>query len=68
MSDNDRSWVWCEDCLDWKDAGDETSFVNLDEEFMTFVCDKCNNENISRIYMKDTKPKSWRALKRTDSE
>ena len=53
MSDIDKNWVWCEDCLDWKDAGNETGFVNLDDVFMTFVCDKCNNENISRIYVNE---------------
>jgi len=68
MSENDKSWVWCEECLEWKDAGNETSFVNLNDTFMTFICDKCNNEIISRIYVNDSKPKSWTALKRSDSE
>jgi len=65
MSENDKNWVWCEDCLDWKDAGNETSFVNLDDDFMTFICDKCSNENISRINVNDSKPKQMTALKRT---
>ena len=66
MSEIDKNWVWCEDCLDWKDAGNETGFVNLDDVFMTFVCDKCNNENISRIYVSDGKPKQMGALKRSN--
>ena len=40
-----KNWVWCESCLEWKDAGEEVSFVNIAEDaygkdVMTFECDK----------------------------
>ena len=27
-----KNWVWCEDCLEWKDAGADVSFVNIEED------------------------------------
>ena len=51
-----------EDCLEWKDAGDEVSFVNIEEDsfgkdLMTFECDKCENTNKNNIISSATKPK-----------
>ena len=62
MSTDITNWVWCEDCLDWKDAGNEVSFVNIEEDsfgkdLMTFLCDKCEKENKNNIVISDTKPR-----------
>ena len=56
-----KNWVWCEDCLEWKDAGDEVSFDSIAEDtfgkdVMTFECDKCKNENKNTIISSVTKP------------
>ena len=57
-----RSWVWCEDCLEWKDA-DEVSFVGIREDtygkdLLRFSCDKCGQESKSKVIIKETQPKS----------
>jgi len=57
-----KNWVWCEDCLDWKDAGEEVAFVNIEEDsfgkdLMTFECDRCTKTNINNIISSPTKPK-----------
>ena len=62
MSTDITNWVWCEDCLDWKDAGNEVGFVNIEEDsfgkdLMTFLCDKCEKENKNNIIISDTKPR-----------
>ena len=58
-----KNWVWCEDCLEWKDAGEEVSFLNIEEDgfgkdVMTFECDKCDNQNKNNVISSPTKPKS----------
>ena len=68
-----KNWVWCVDCLEWKDAGEEVSFMNIAEDVfgkdvMTFECDKCGNENKNNITSSATRPrgstseisKSWK--------
>ena len=40
-----KNWVWCEDCLDWKNT-EEVSFLGIEDnsfgkEILTFECDKC---------------------------
>ena len=57
-----KNWVWCEDCLEWKDAGEEVSFLNISEgnaceDVMAFNCDKCGNENKNFIVARKTRPK-----------
>ena len=57
-----KNWVWCEDCLEWKDAGDEVSFRNIEEDsfgkdVMTFECDKCGNENKNNVIASVTRPR-----------
>jgi len=57
-----KNWVWCEDCLEWKDAGEEVSFVNIEEDIygkdmMTFECDKCNNQNKNFVVSSPHRPK-----------
>jgi Zn finger protein HypA/HybF involved in hydrogenase expression len=57
-----KNWVWCEDCLEWKDAGDEVSLRDIEEDsfgkdVMTFECDKCKNENKNTIISSVTKPR-----------
>ena len=57
-----KNWVWCEDCLEWKDAGDEVSFMNIEEDsfgkdVMTFECDKCGNENKNIVISSVTRPR-----------
>tara|TARA_R110000824_G_scaffold117801_1_gene269823 strand:+ start:224 stop:418 length:195 start_codon:yes stop_codon:yes gene_type:complete len=56
------NWVWCQDCLDWKDAGNEVSFINIEEDsfgidIMTFLCDKCEKENKNNLISSLTKPR-----------
>jgi Zn finger protein HypA/HybF involved in hydrogenase expression len=58
---NLRNWVWCEDCLEWKDA-DEVSFVGIKEDaygkdLLRFLCDKCGNENENNIISSATRPR-----------
>ena len=68
-----KNWVWCVDCLEWKDAGEEVSFMGIAEDVfgkdvMTFECDKCGNENKNNITSSATRPrgstseisKSWK--------
>ena len=62
MSNDMINWVWCEDCLDWKDAGEEVSFVSIQEDsfgkdLMTFLCDKCENENKNNVISSPTRPR-----------
>ena len=57
-----KNWVWCEDCLEWKDAGDEVSFVSIEEDsfgkdLMTFECDKVRKTNKNNIISSATKPR-----------
>ena len=57
-----KDWVWCEDCLEWKDAAEEVSFMGIAEDtfgkdVMTFECDKCGNENKNNIISSVTKPR-----------
>jgi|TARA_B110001454_G_scaffold119033_1_gene111108 hypothetical protein len=57
-----KNWVWCEDCLEWKDAGEEVSVLNISEgsageDVMAFNCDKCGNENKNFIVERETRPK-----------
>ena len=26
------NWVWCEDCLEWKNAGEDVAFISIDED------------------------------------
>jgi hypothetical protein len=56
-----KNWVWCEECLEWKDT-DEVTFVSIEEgsfgqDLMTFECDRCTKTNISDIISSPTKPK-----------
>ena len=58
---NLRNWVWCEDCLEWKDA-DEVNFVSIEEDsfgedMLTFACDKCGNDNKNNIFQSSTRPR-----------
>ena len=68
-----KNWVWCVDCLEWKDAGEEVSFMGIAEDIfgkdvITFECDKCGNENKNNITSSATRPrgstseisKSWK--------
>ena len=57
-----KNWVWCESCLEWKDAANEASFLNIEEDeygkdIMTFECDKCKNVNKNDIVSSATRPK-----------
>jgi len=59
------NWVWCGDCLDWKDAGNEVSFMSIEEDtfgkdVMTFLCDKCEKENKNNVIESATKPRGGR--------
>lgn len=58
-----KNWVWCEDCLEFKDAGEEVSFVNIEEgvggkDVMTFICDKCENEHKNIVIVAATPPRA----------
>ncbi|HBZ37692.1 MAG TPA: hypothetical protein DEO59_04170 [Balneola sp.] len=58
-----KNWVWCMKCLEWIDAANKASFVNIEEDIqgidnMTFVCDKCGQESKSNVVAKETQPKS----------
>ncbi len=55
-----KNWVWCEKCLDWKDA-DEVCFIGIEEDsfgkdVLHFLCDKCDLENKNNIVSSVTKP------------
>ena len=57
-----KNWVWCYDCLDWKDAANEVSFLNIEEDafgkdVMTFLCDKCKNENKNIVISSISRPR-----------
>jgi hypothetical protein len=57
-----KNWVWCEDCLEWKDAGDEVSLMNIEEDsfgkdVMTFECDKCEKVNKNIVIPSVTRPR-----------
>tara|TARA_Y100000310_G_scaffold70872_1_gene66648 strand:- start:364 stop:585 length:222 start_codon:yes stop_codon:yes gene_type:complete len=57
-----KNWVWCESCLEWKDAANEASFLNIEEDsygkdVMTFECDKCENVNKNIIISSATRPR-----------
>ena len=57
-----RNWVWCESCLEWKDAGDEVSLMNIEEDsfgkdVMTFECDKCEKVNKNIVIPSVTRPR-----------
>tara|TARA_Y100000310_G_C20394491_1_gene674407 strand:+ start:507 stop:779 length:273 start_codon:yes stop_codon:yes gene_type:complete len=57
-----KNWVWCEDCLEWKDACEEVSFVSIEEDVfgkdvMIFNCDKCQKENRNNVISSPTKPR-----------
>ena len=57
-----KNWVWCEECLEWKDAGDEVTFVSIEQnslgqDLMIFECDRCTKTNINNIIQSPTKPK-----------
>ena len=56
-----KDWVWCEDCLDWKDT-EEVSFLGITEDsfgkdILTFKCDECGNENKNNIISSVARPK-----------
>ena len=56
-----NDWVWCEDCLDWKNT-EEVSFLGISEDsfgkdMLTFKCDKCENENENNIISSATRPR-----------
>ena len=56
-----KNWVWCEECLEWKDA-DEVTFVSIEEDslgqdLMTFECDRCTKTNVNNIVSSVTKPR-----------
>jgi Zn finger protein HypA/HybF involved in hydrogenase expression len=56
-----NDWVWCEDCLDWKNT-EQVSFLGIGEDsfgkdMLTFECDKCGNENKNNIVSSATKPR-----------
>ena len=58
-----KNWVWCMKCLEWIDAADKVSFVNIEEDIlgydnMTFICDKCGQESKSKVIAKETQPRS----------
>ena len=56
-----QNWVWCEDCLEWKNT-EEVSFLGITEdsfgkEMLTFKCDGCEKENKNNITSSVSKPK-----------
>jgi hypothetical protein len=45
-------WVWCEDCLEWKDADDLLMAKEIDEyskDLFTFSCDACERDTKGSI-------------------
>ena len=57
-----KNWVWCEDCLEWKDAGEEVNLEDISEDafgkdMMTFNCDKCGNVNKNIVIPSVTRPR-----------
>ncbi len=62
MSNDMINWVWCEDCLEWKNAGEDVAFISIDEhktgrEIMAFTCDKCGNDNENFITSSERMPR-----------
>jgi len=58
-----KSWVWCLKCLEWIDAAEKVSYVNIEEDIhgvedMTFICDKCGQESKSKVIAMETQPRS----------
>ena len=57
-----RNWVWCEKCLEWKDA-DEVGFIEMKEDvygkdLLSFACDACSKDTIDSIVVSSvTKPR-----------
>ena len=56
-----KNWVWCEECLEWKDA-DEVTFVSIEEDslgqdLMAFEGDRCTKTNVNNIVSSLTKPR-----------
>ena len=57
-----KNWVWCQNCLEWKDAGAEVTFMNIEENIsgrdqLTFNCDECKTEHTGLVTVKDIKPR-----------
>ena len=62
MSSDMINWVWCEDCLEWKNAGEDVAFISIDEdkfgkEVMAFTCDKCENDNKNNVISAPVMPR-----------
>jgi len=58
-----KNWVWCLKCLEWIDAADKVSYVNIEEDIhgvedMTFICDECGQESKSKVIAMETQPRS----------
>jgi hypothetical protein len=51
-----KNWVWCGKCLEWLDAAEETSFVNKEERYLTFECDRCKTQSKSLLVLKHGRP------------
>ena len=50
-------------CLEWIDAADKVSYLNIEEDIqgidnMTFICDKCGQESKSKVIAMETQPRS----------
>ena len=57
-----KSWVWCEDCLEWKDTGEEVEFLGMSEDtcsndILIFKCDKCGIDNKGNVVSSVTQPR-----------
>jgi len=58
-----KRWVWCLTCLEWIDAAEKVSYLNIEEDIhgidnMTFICDKCGQESKSKVIAMETQPRS----------
>jgi len=56
-----KNWVWCEKCLEYKDAS-EVCFIGIEEDgygkdVLHFICDKCDLENINNIISSASRPR-----------
>ena len=56
-----KNWVWCEKCLEYKDAS-EVCFIGIEEygygkDVLHFICDKWDLENINNIISSATRPR-----------
>ena len=63
-----KNWVWCQNCLEWKDAGAEVTFMNIEEDIhgrdqLTFNCDECKTEHTGLVTAKDIKPLGARGIR-----